>query len=303
MSEKILIVENDREQCDWFKKKLKERFEEVGVYSCNGKEEAIKILKKNKINVVITDMRMPRLEEGYSLLRFVKIRHPKTQVIVYTAYPDWENAKRCMRAGCFDYIDKSAFIDRDDIRELLYCTQSAIEASRSILDIDSLTERLIISEWKEFIEKDNADDKGKALENLCYLLFGSIPGWEEIQQNVRSSTEEFDLVIINESKNETWKKYGTIILLECKNWIKNKPGKNELGSFLNKIRSRNSRDCRLGFFISANGFTKTFQTELYKISQDDICIIPLKNDDLRELVFSEDRNGFLKELLCKQLLS
>lgn len=221
-------------------------------------------------------------------------------MVIYTARPNLQTGIDCIKAGGADYIE----IEKDpDFDKLYNAISIALKASKSKQDADSINKNLIISAWTELRKKQNSEDKGKVLEELCFLLFRSIPGWEKINRNVRSSTEEFDLVIINESKDDIWKKYGTMIFVECKNWSKKKPGKNELGSLLNKIRDRNPRDCNLGFFISVNGFAKTFHKELYKISHADIRIIPLSIDDLEALIFSEDRNGFLKDQLYKQLLS
>jgi FixJ family two-component response regulator len=300
MSQKILIVDDEEEQCNWFKKRLEKEFKDVKVFACYGEKEAIQILEREDINVVVTDMWMETERNGYKLLRFAKTQNPRTQVVIYTGHPNVQTGVDCIRAGGADYIE----IEKDpDFDKLYNAISIALKASESKQDADSLNEKLIISAWKELMKKQNSEDKGKILEELCYLLFRSIPGWEKINRNVRSSTEEFDLVIINESKDEIWKKYGTMIFVECKNWSKNKPGKNELGTLLNKIRDRNPRDCNLGFFISVNGFTKTFHKELDKISQADIRIITVSIDDLEVLIFPEDRNGFLKDQLYKQLLS
>jgi hypothetical protein len=49
MSEQILIVENDKDQGDWFKQKLEEKFENIKVFGCNGQKEVMELLKGNDI--------------------------------------------------------------------------------------------------------------------------------------------------------------------------------------------------------------------------------------------------------------
>ena len=294
MSEEILIVDNEEKECDWIIKGLEKKFEYVKIFSCGGRKEAIKIIRERNINVVITDMRMLSDDDGYSLLRFTKIKRPKTQVIVFTAYSNVEDGVKCVRAGCIDYIEKG------DLTKLSASTREAIEASICSRDMDSLNERLIIAEWKELKEKGKSSaDKGKTLENLCYLLFRSIPGWESIMSNKKSRLEEFDLEILNESKDKTWRDFGKKILVECKNYSKKKSGVNQVGPLLNKIRRRHPRKCNLGFIISPNGFADTIMSELNFISKEEISIIPMAIKELNGLIFSEDRNNFLKDLLMR----
>lgn len=56
MSQKILIVDDEEEQCNWFKKRLEKEFKDVKVFACYGEKEAIQILEREDINVVVTDM-------------------------------------------------------------------------------------------------------------------------------------------------------------------------------------------------------------------------------------------------------
>ena len=41
MSEQLPIGENEKEQCDWLKKMLEEKFKDIKVFRCNGKKEGI----------------------------------------------------------------------------------------------------------------------------------------------------------------------------------------------------------------------------------------------------------------------
>lgn len=296
----VLIVDDMDDICDSVKSLINEEFPEVRVFVSKNVDEAIEILKNDLINVVITDMVMDSEEAGYDLLRFMKEKKPLTQVIVLTAYPSIKNVVKCMRIGCFDYISKEEAMA---FEQLIESTRKALELSNYPVDRQTLTERLILAYWNEMQRLKSTAKKGIALENLCSLILQKIPGWQQIESRVRTDTEEIDLVIINESKKEFWKNFGTLIMVECKNWsTKKKPGKNEFASFYAKITGRGEKDCRLGFFVSINGNARTFKIELQRIAKENIKIVVLEKDDLWGLVCAEDRSQFLKKLIVKQIL-
>jgi hypothetical protein len=91
---------------------------------------------------------------------------------------------------------------------------------------------------KDFDTLNNAE-KGIALENLCSLIFRTIPGWQQIESQVRSDIEEFDITILNQSGDKFWEKFGTLIIVRCKNWsTAKKPGRDEFDAFYGKISRR-----------------------------------------------------------------
>jgi len=66
---------------------------------------ALKEVKKEGIDLIITDVRMPKLD-GIRLLRKIKEVSPSTLVVVITAYGTIENAVEAMKNGAYDYITK-----------------------------------------------------------------------------------------------------------------------------------------------------------------------------------------------------
>jgi two-component system, NtrC family, response regulator AtoC len=70
----------------------------------NGKQ-AISYFEKGPYDLVITDMKMSP-GTGLDVLYYVKERHPKTDVIIMTAYGTVDSAVLAMKMGAFDYIAK-----------------------------------------------------------------------------------------------------------------------------------------------------------------------------------------------------
>ncbi len=68
-------------------------------------EEALKLLKTYHYSMVITDLKMPKMD-GMSLLKHIKEIDPDYPVIVLTAYGSIESAVDALKAGALDYITK-----------------------------------------------------------------------------------------------------------------------------------------------------------------------------------------------------
>jgi DNA-binding NtrC family response regulator len=72
---------------------------------CQDSRDVISLLAEQESDVMLLDLRMPRLS-GEELLPMVTTDFPHVPVIVITGADDVETAVRCMKAGAFDYIVK-----------------------------------------------------------------------------------------------------------------------------------------------------------------------------------------------------
>src|SRR5512142_2099632 len=68
-------------------------------------EEALKELAARDYDVVLSDVRMPRLD-GLALLREVQRLQPELTFIVMSAYGSHDSALEAMKAGAYDYVSK-----------------------------------------------------------------------------------------------------------------------------------------------------------------------------------------------------
>jgi nitrogen regulation protein NR(I) len=68
-------------------------------------EQALAVLQKTPVHVVVTDLVMPRLG-GLDLLRRTSADFPDVPVIVITAHGTVDSAVQALKAGAFDYITK-----------------------------------------------------------------------------------------------------------------------------------------------------------------------------------------------------
>jgi DNA-binding NtrC family response regulator len=100
---KILIVDDELSIVEILKTLLKKGGHSV-TCSIDG-NDALKLLKENVFDLMITDVRLPGLD-GISLLPKAKELQSHLAVIVMTAYADVENAVLAMKNGAFDYVTK-----------------------------------------------------------------------------------------------------------------------------------------------------------------------------------------------------
>jgi DNA-binding response OmpR family regulator len=113
---KVLIVD-DEETLTWsMAKSLSKDRDKYEVMIANNGREALGLLKKDKIDLVISDIRMPDIN-GLDLLVRIKMEHPQTKVIIMTAYGSSEVQKEANRRGSLFYIEKPFEIN--DIRKII----------------------------------------------------------------------------------------------------------------------------------------------------------------------------------------
>ncbi len=105
---KILVVDDDRGMKEFLQIMLEKDGHAV---SCaGGGTEALNLCRKNRFDLVLTDLKMPKVN-GIDLLREIKTISPETAVILITAFASGETALAAMREGAFDYLEKDFDID------------------------------------------------------------------------------------------------------------------------------------------------------------------------------------------------
>jgi two-component system response regulator FlrC len=97
--------------------------------------EASKLLDARGFDLVITDLKMPRVG-GMDIVRKVRAEQPETQVIVLTAHGTVESAVEAMKLGAFDYLQKPV-ASPDELSEL---AARALERRR-LIDLEDRTRR------------------------------------------------------------------------------------------------------------------------------------------------------------------
>ena len=103
MNPEILIIEDEEEM----RIALTEVLIRNGysVHTAPNGIEGLELLNKSPFNMVITDVKMPKIS-GLEVLKEIKKQSPQIPVIMITAYGTIDNAVEAMKEGAFDYILK-----------------------------------------------------------------------------------------------------------------------------------------------------------------------------------------------------
>ncbi|MBI5094322.1 MAG: hybrid sensor histidine kinase/response regulator [Candidatus Hydrogenedentes bacterium] len=102
LSGSVLVVDDENGPRQALRMLLKEFYD---IYLACDVAEALKIVEQKEIDVIITDLRMPR-QTGVDLLRQVKAQNQDIQVIILTGYGQLETAVKAVEYGAFAYIEK-----------------------------------------------------------------------------------------------------------------------------------------------------------------------------------------------------
>jgi hypothetical protein len=127
------------------------------------------------------------------------------------------------------------------------------------------------------------DEKKHSLEYLAEFIFGTIDGLNVIDKDLRTSAEEIDRLIRNESNEPFWRNLGNPIFIECKNW-EEPVSAATIRDIKGKMESRNVKTT---FLFAKNGITgnkyKDARLEVRQALGKGIYLIVLSLDDLERI--------------------
>ena len=134
-SKRILIVD-DEEDLTWsIARSLRKESEQLEIICVNSGEEALEVLKRFNLDLIISDIRMPGMD-GFELLDYVKKTHPSLQVIIMTAWDENEVKKMIdLQSGIF-YIEKP--FDITKLKQIIYqaVTKSSDKYKGRFIDLN-----------------------------------------------------------------------------------------------------------------------------------------------------------------------
>jgi CheY-like chemotaxis protein len=106
----ILIVDDDQEMLLSLKEGLEKYGETFSVLIAGDGEDAINKLKGNHISLVVTDLKMPRVD-GFTLLAHIMEHYPDIPVIIITAYSTPKMKSMAKEGGAVGYIEKPFLVE------------------------------------------------------------------------------------------------------------------------------------------------------------------------------------------------
>lgn len=119
---------------DWDKYMIKQVFE------AENAEEAIEIAKREKTEIIVSDIRMPEVD-GLELISRLKAILPNSIYIILSGYDDFDYAKRSISLGVFHYLVKP--IHSEELHQVMnLCIKKLLEQKQKREIEESLNRKL-----------------------------------------------------------------------------------------------------------------------------------------------------------------
>jgi len=101
--ENILIVDDDIDILELLQRHLKSW--DFHTYKAVSVKEAVNILRDTRIDLLITDLKMPEID-GFELIKFMTEHYPKIPKLVVTGYPSVQDSLAAIKSGVTEYLTK-----------------------------------------------------------------------------------------------------------------------------------------------------------------------------------------------------
>lgn len=180
----------------------------VTATACDGLE-AIEILKRDPIDIVITDIKMP-LADGLEVARYVHENHLDMKVILLTGYADFEYAQTAIRYNVSSFIlkpaNKKALFEavQEAQKELIVSKKNSSIAKEELAFLkDQLLQELTNQHYTEKFQ-DRLTEFGLSLEHYCVAAFQPLSQTADI-----SALKQ---IVIEEKKNAYCYRYNNLVL-------------------------------------------------------------------------------------------
>lgn len=99
----LLVVDDESDVCDSVHDLLRREFR---VLKATNAQDALQILQREEVHIIMTDQRMPRIT-GVEMLAAAKTRHPRSVRMLFTGYTDLESVIAAINEGhVFQFLKK-----------------------------------------------------------------------------------------------------------------------------------------------------------------------------------------------------
>jgi two-component system response regulator PilR (NtrC family) len=261
----------------------------------NGKE-ALRLCEKHTFDIILTDIRMPKID-GFAVLSRVKEISPESDVIMITAFGSIESAMESMKNGAHDYITKP--FDVDEIKKTI---KNVLKRKRP--DIEEYTQKQTPYEPSFWFEDMVASDRNMK------KIFDLIPKAASSKTNVMITGESGTgkELVARAIHKHSHRKNQPFVTINCggipENLLESELFGHKKGSFTGAIQDK------MGLFRAAHDGTMFLdeigdlplptQVKLLRVVQDrtfkpigetedvkvDVRIVSATNKDLEQKVIS-----------------
>ncbi len=165
---KILIIEDEAAIRRVLTKILSEENKTYKVEEAENGLIGLEMIKKTDYDLVICDIKMPKMD-GIEVLEATKKIKPETTLVMISGHGDLDTAVKTMRLGAFDYISKPPDLNRllNTVRNALNNTELVVENKRLKKKVSKKYEMIGKSDAIEYIK--NLIDKVAPTEARVFI--------------------------------------------------------------------------------------------------------------------------------------
>ena len=170
MPGRILIVDDEKDMLALLKRIISEETDHE-VIAETDPVHALELFKEKAFDLVITDLKMPKMD-GIKLLESIKKTTPDVSVVILTAFATIETAVEAIRKGAYDYITKP------------------FRRERILLSVEK------VMKWQEMVRENLSLRQALADKGSSSLMVGSTPVMKELLERVRQVAPTMATVLI-----------------------------------------------------------------------------------------------------------
>ena len=170
MSGRILLVDDEKDMLVLLKRIITEETDHEAVTESDP-SRALDLFKEDPFDLVITDLKMPKMD-GIQLLEKIREIDPNTSVVILTAFATIENAVEAIRKGAYDYITKP------------------FRRERILLILSK------VMEWQEMVRENLSLRQALAQKESAPPLIGSTPAMKDLLERIKQVAPTMATVLL-----------------------------------------------------------------------------------------------------------
>ena len=176
--QKILIVEDEKSISNILENILSDEIQGSEITIAENGLDAYKLIEKNDFDLIISDIKMPKLSGNELLTQSLSIK-PESVFLMISGHADIETAVSCLKNGAYDFISKP------------------IDINRLITSVKNALEKKDLQNTKNSLIKENTQLKKKVSKR--YQMIGESPALKNIQSMIEKVAPSDARVLITGS--------------------------------------------------------------------------------------------------------